>query len=81
MAQFGHTGKMLCKKYLYQPEISCMETWHTTCFRENNNGESKRYTSENLDVINVFHDANSILYTGTNINPKAGFYWKISIFP
>ena len=42
------------------------------CFRENNNDGSKRaYKSEHVNVINVCQDVNSILYTVTNVHPKA----------
>ena len=42
VTQFGQTGKMLCEKYLFQSEISCVKVYHAMCFRENNNGGSKR---------------------------------------
>ena len=77
VAQFEYTGKTLYDKYLIQSEISCMKAWHARCFRENNNGGSKgEYKSEHENAIKVFQDANLILYTVTNIHPKAkpGFH-------
>ena len=70
MAQFGHTGKILNDKFLLQFEILFVKAWHAICFRENNNSGSKR-TYESEHVNNAFHDVNSILYTATNIHPKA----------
>ena len=47
IAQFGHTGKTLLCKYLFQSEISRVKTWHPIRFREKNNDGSKRaYKSE-----------------------------------
>ena len=34
--------KTLPEKYLLRFEILCVKTWHAMCFRENNNGRSKR---------------------------------------
>ena len=71
MAQFGHTGKMLSDKYLFNSEISCVKASQTMCFRKNNNGGSNReYESEHVNVINVFSDVDSILHMVTKIQPK-----------
>ena len=56
---------MLCDKYLFQFEISSVKTRHAMCFRENNNGGSKR-------AYIAFHDVNSVLYRVTYIYPNAG---------
>ena len=54
------------------------------CFRENNNGGSKRACkSDHVNAVNIFHDVNSILNTITNVgHPKArpGFIKAINIF-
>ena len=42
------------------------------CFRENNNGKSKREYKRDVNVIIVFHDVNLALYTVTNIYPREG---------
>ena len=42
------------------------------CFKESNNGGSKL-----VNVIIVFHDVNSVLYTVTNIYPEAGMLQKV----
>ena len=42
MTRVRHTEETISEKYLLQFEISCMKLWHTMCFRENNNGWSKR---------------------------------------
>ena len=34
--------------------------------------ELSRHISEHVNVINVFHDVNSILYTVTNTHPDTG---------
>ena len=39
-SKFKHTEETLLQKYLFQFEISCVETWHVMYFRVNN-GESK----------------------------------------
>ena len=51
------------------------------CFREYNNGGSKRaykskqaQKSEDVKVINVFHDVISILYTVHNITLKLSMF-------
>ena len=64
VAQFGHCGKTLCDKYLFQSEISyakamCLHTMryakHTMCFRESNNGGSKLlYKSGHVNTITFF---------------------------
>lgn len=41
VAQFGHTGKTPCHKYLLQSEISFVKALHAMCFRENNKGTNK----------------------------------------
>ena len=56
VAQFGHTRKTLCDKYLFQSEIPCIP-WHTMGFRENNNGGDKRACkSELVSSINQSED-------------------------
>ena len=35
--------------------------------------ELNRHTSEHVNVINIFHDLNSHLYTVTNRHSKVGF--------
>ena len=50
------------------------------CFREKDNGGSKRAYKELVNFINVFDDVNSVLYTVTNIRHKAGILLKISNF-
>ena len=42
------------------------------CFTENNNAGNRGHISEHVNVINVFHDVNSILSTVTNSYPKTG---------
>ena len=39
--------------------------------------EVSGYISEHVNVIDVFLDVNSILYTVTNIHPKAGISLKL----
>ena len=41
VAQFGHTGET-CNKYLLSSKILCVKPGHAMCFRENDNGGSKR---------------------------------------
>ena len=62
----GRKRETLCDKYLLISEILFVKRWHAVCCRESNNGES------NWAYI-VFYDANSVLYTVTNI------YWKARI--
>ena len=60
-----------------------MKALHDMCFRENNNGLSKReYKLKHVNAINVFHDVNSTLYTVTNIAPSQGrdFTKVINVF-
>ena len=54
-----------------------MNLWHAMFFRENNYGKSKlgckskqAHKSELVNVINIFHDVDSTLYTVNNIHPK-----------
>ena len=81
--------KTLCDKYLLLFEISCMKTSHAMCFRENNNGGSKRankwacecyqYFSwcwQLLKVSNVFHSKNLALFMVASIHS----IWKITKF-
>ena len=53
----------LYEKHFFQSEISCAKAWHAMCFRE-------AYKSEHVNIIKVFHDANPILYTVTDIYLK-----------
>ena len=63
-AQFGHSWKTLCYKYLFLSEISyakamCLHAMryakHAMCFRESNNGGSKRiYKSGHVNTIKFF---------------------------
>ena len=46
------------------------------CFRKNDNGRSKGTYNQGLNVINIFHGVNLILYTVTSIYPKTGILIK-----
>ena len=51
------------------------------CFTENNNAGNRGHISEDVNVINVFHDVNSILSTVTNSYPQDRYFTKLlSIF-
>ena len=48
-------------KIFSESEISCVRAWHIMCFRENNNGGSKRvYTATNM--VHLQHPALAITY-------------------
>ena len=47
-------------------------------FREIVMAEVSRHISVHVNVINVFHDVNSVLHTVTSIHPKVDILLKVS---
>lgn len=77
MIQFRHTVEMLHEKCVFQFEILHVKVRHVICLIENNNSASKWA----YEWVFVFHYVNSVLYTVTNIHPKARILLKaINVF-
>ena len=60
--------RALREKYLFQPEISCVKTWHAMSFKENIMAEVSGH--KRACRYYVFHGVNSIFYTITNVYHK-----------
>ena len=78
--------KHYATNYVLPSKISWVKPLPAMYFRENNNGGSKPAYKQAWNVIIVFHDVSSILYTVSNIHPKAvakSYHcfptWKLSL--
>ena len=88
MTQFGRTKETLREKYLFQSEISCVKASHAMWFRKNHNCGSERVykskqaqKSEHVNVINVFHDVNSVTYTVNKFTLKLTMFLVVKPQP